>query len=145
MNVNNDKQNYSMNFKSLTKEQIMQLPQEERIKNMVIRAKEAIYEYSLRGLPENGKFKNYSIAFNIPCTNNLGRLEIGYDSQDPTNKRYMSIGVHHKNSDRMEFDLVMIGTKQEILDRLKSKDDVEEVAQVVKELSDRTDEYYSNL
>ena len=39
----------------------------------------------------------------------------------------------------------MTGTKQEILDRLKSKDDVEELAQTVKELSDRTDDYYSSL
>ena len=145
MNVNNNKQNYTLNFKALTKEQIMELPQEERIKNMVIKAKDAIYDYSLRGLPENGKFKDYSIAFSVPCTNNLGVLEIGYDSKDPVNKRYLSVGVHHKNSDRMEFSLIMTGTKQEILDRLKSKDDVEELAQVVKELSDRTDDYYSSL
>ena len=81
----------------------------------------------------------------MPCTNNLGVLEIGYDSKDPINKRYLSVGVHHKNSDRMEFSLIMTGTKQEILDRLKSKDDVEELAQTVKELSDRTDDYYSSL
>ncbi len=94
-------------------------------------------------VPENGKFSPKAIQFMITGTDNIARLEVSYNVDNPKDLRDVNIGVRHKNSDRMYNNFgIYTGTKKEIIEYLKNID-IESVLGDVMNLSSKVDEYYS--
>ena len=96
-----------------------------------------------REVPENGKFKPLSIAFDIPQTRNEASLKIDYDASNPKDGRILKLGVRRNGTSRLVSNHILYGTKKEIMDYLK-KPDIDELEKYVQELSQSVDEYYDD-
>ena len=57
------------------------------------------------------------------------------------------MGVHHKNSDVLISNYLFKGTKKEVLEYIKtlSGERLNELTEVIKELSEESDKYHSSL
>ena len=143
MNVNNNIQNYSINFGKTDRQ--MEPSKDEKLTFVLEKCKEILFDASQRRMPENGKFSKFSIGFKVPETDNQGVLIVDFDANNPKDSRILSLGVHHKNSDRLISNILKTGTKQEILEYLNCNDNLAELIKTTNHLSDKTDEYYSSL
>ena len=112
---------------------------------LMTKCKEELSSISELQLPENGKFLRLSLGFEIPQSDNMGMFIVDYDPDEPRNKRILSVGVHHKNSDRMVSNIVVNGTKKEILEYIKSQENTQELVDLVDELSKKTDDFHNSL
>ena len=116
---------------------------EKSMLNLVLGCKEHLFERAQREMPQNGKFSKFGTVIDIPKTNNQAVFTINYDYENPRSERVLTLGVRHKNSDRMILNLMFSGTKEEILQKLSSKDDIQEFVSVIQKLSKEVDEYHS--
>ena len=98
-------------------------------------------------VPEYNKFSPHKMAFLIPGTSNIAEITIKHDEQDYKTQRRIYIGVHHKNSDMVVQNSVFKGTKQEVIEYLKTLSDerLEETVQNIQELSDESDKEHDAL
>ena len=100
-------------------------------------------------------FNSLLFAYKIPIdksfvsildlSDNKGLFYITHSAENPKDQRVLSVGVHHKNSDRMTSNILLKGTKEEILAYLKSEENTQTLIDTINHLSDKTDEYYSSL
>ena len=149
-NFNNDKK-ISPSVKPSTKE--VELDPELQIKNLVKNSAEFFAQEGELLVPENGKFKTVTFSCNIPRTNNIFRYAIECDTKEPKDKRILSIGVHHKNSDRLQekaknnfLTFINIETgKVNVIYRLKDKKNYPEMCRALRSLSDKTDEFHNGI
>ncbi len=143
MNIENNLNNYSLKPEKM--ETKMEPDKSQKLIFVLEKCKELLCEAAQRRMPENGKFSKFSIEFEVPETDNHGVLTIDFDANNPRDGRILSVGVHHKNSDRLISNILLTGTKKEILDKLASSEDMDELIEIVSHLSDKTDDYYSSL
>ncbi|MCD7740426.1 MAG: hypothetical protein LUH11_03660 [Candidatus Gastranaerophilales bacterium] len=137
---------YHTSFSGINKDKrTLMLSKEEQMPILIEKGAGVLNEKAQLQVPENGKFNRIFVAFNIPETPNEAVFTIEHDELNPKNSRRLSIGVHHNNMDRLFSNYVLKGTKQEILDYLKNKDNYKDILEIVNNLSEKTDEYYSSL
>ena len=96
-----------------------------------------------REVPENGKFKPISIAFDIPKTRNEASLKIDYDGVNPKDGRILKLDVRRNGTSRLFSHHIIYGTRKEIMNYLKSPD-LDELGKYVDNLSKAVDDYYSS-
>ena len=146
MNVNNNNLNINnASFKSNSGEKPMTFERNTLMNTLMTKCKEELSSIGELQLPENGKFLRLSLGFEIPQSDNMGMFIVDYDPDEPRNKRILSVGVHHKNSDRMVSNIVANGTKKEILEYIKSQENTQELVDLVDELSKKTDDFHNSL
>ena len=145
MEVNNNFNNYKTSFGKVEKKEAKMFDKNEAMNVLIESCKEGLCNAAELKVPENGIFGKVSVAFVIPETNNKGLFYITHSSENPKDQRILSVGVHHKNSDRMISNILLKGTKEEILAYLKSEENTQLLMDVVEHLSNKTDEYYSSL
>ena len=145
MNINNNTNNYNTSFKSINGDKPMTFDNNALMNTLMSKCKELLVEKGERQIPENGKFLKFSIGFEIPNSDNMGMFVVDYDPDEPKDKRILSVGVHHKNSDRLTSNIIAIGTKKEILEYLKTDNNTQSLVDIVDNLSEKTSEYYNSL
>ena len=145
MDVNNNFNNYKTSFNGVEPKETKMFDKNKAMNVLMTTCKEELFKSSERKVPENGIFGKVSIAFVIPKSNNKGLFYITHSAENPKEQRVLSVGVHHKNSDRMTSNILLQGTKEEILAYLKSEQNTQTIIDTVNHLSDKTDEYYSSL
>lgn len=145
MDINNNFNNYKASFSGIEKKENKMFDKNKAMNILMTSCKEGLYNAAERKVPQNGIFSKISVAFEIPKSNNEGLLYITHSAEDPKTQRVLSVGVHHKNSDRMISNILLKGTKEEILANLSSKENTQELVNIVNHLSDKTDEYYASL
>lgn len=136
---------YQSKYQGLSKGKIAMLSKDEKMQILVPKGSDLLMQRVEREVPENGKFKKISVSFDIPDTQNKAQFFIEADAKDYKDKRILSIGVHHQNSDRVVSNYMFKGTKQEIIDYLKDSKNFPEFTQTVNELSTAVDDYYASL
>jgi len=144
MEIKNTDYNIKSSF-GMAKENNKKLTNEEKMNILIPKCMEVLDNIAEREVPENGKFIRVYVNFDIPGTPNEGILAITHDDKNPKDMRVLSLGVHHKNSDRMISNFLKTGTKKEISDLLKDRDNFSRLIEMTNHLSDRTDDYYSSL
>lgn len=145
MDVNNNYNNYKTSFSGVEKKETKMFDKNRAMNVLMTSCKEGLYNEAERNVPENGIFGKVSVAFIIPKSNNEGLFYVTHSAENPKDQRVLSVGVHHKNSDRMTSNILLTGTKEEILEYLKSEENTQALIDTVNHLSDKTDEYYSSL
>ena len=117
----------------------------EKTDILVSKSRQILAQKTEKEVPENGQFRKIFVAFDVPNTQNEAVLSIEHDLKNPKIQRRLFIGVHHQNRDRLFSNMLLRGTKQEIIDYLNSEDNQELVKTLTAHLSDKVDEYYSSL
>lgn len=145
MNVNNNNNIYNTSFKSTSGENEMSLDKNADMILLMDLCTKDLSEKGERMIPENGKFSKVMVGFYVPNSNNKGMFKVEHDTEDPKTQRILSIGVYHKNSDRVISNILKVGTKKEILDYVKSKENTQVFIDTINALSEKTDEYYASL
>lgn len=106
---------------------------------------EVLSEIAEQRVPENGIFSRVFVAFDIPNSKtNEGFLDIVYHPKDK-NQRVLSTNVHHKNSDRIFSNIIMQGTKKEVMEYIQNAKNHPSLIASELELSSKVDDYYSSL
>ena len=145
MEVNNNFNNYKTSFGKVEKKEAKMFDKNEAMNVLMTSCKEGLFNAAELKVPENGIFGKVSVAFVIPESTNKGLFYITHSAENPKDQRVLSVGVHHKNSDRMTSNILLKGTKAEILEYLKSEENTQTLIDTVNHLSDKTDEYYASL
>ena len=137
--------NYNNSFSGINKGNGTVVSQEKKDKfqNVLMpNLCKAYYDLAEKEVSEYGFFGKVYAEFPIPETINKGQLYITPDTKDRT-QRYLSIGVHHPNSDRMVSNFLLKGTKKEILDYIKDSKNYDEIINSAFNLSKEVDEFYN--
>lgn len=133
---------YSFPSKGVNKDETV-LTNEVDIMNLLVpKAKEVLEQKAEKEVPENGLFKHCFVTIVIPKSNNKGLISIEPDPKNPKELRTLIVGAHHKNRDRLSSNIMITGTKKEIMDYLKSDDNREEIVNSILELSKSVDDFY---
>lgn len=136
---------FNTSFKSINKDKPNMQENKLLTDALVLKTREFLADRTEKEIPENGLFRKIFVAFDVPDTNNEALLLIEMDGEEPRTQRRLSIGVHHRNADRLTSNYVLKGTKKEIIEYLKDFSNQQFIIDTVKDLSDKTDEYYSSL
>lgn len=136
---------FNTSFKSINKDKPTMQENKLLTDALVSKTREFLADRTEKEIPENGLFRKIFVAFDVPETNNEALLLLEMDGEEPRTQRRLSIGVHHKNADRLTSNYVLKGTKKEIIEYLKDFSNQQFIIDTVKDLSDKTDEYYSSL
>lgn len=145
MDINSNFNNYKTSFSGVEKKENKMFDKNEAMNVLMTSCKDGLYNAAEKRVPENGIFGKVSLAFIIPQSDNKGLFYITHSAENPKDQRVLSVGVHHKNSDRMTSNILLKGTKEEILTYLKSEENTQTLIDTINHLSDKTDEYYSSL
>lgn len=130
------------NFKGGFKN-VMQTNSQDKFNIATINATALLALKAEREMPENGKFANVSLAFEIPNSQNIAHFTIECDNENFKDTRRLSIGTSRKGSDRLTSIQLSKGTKKEILNYLNNKDNIELIKKALFETSSSIDEYFS--
>jgi len=96
-------------------------------------------------MPENGKFAQFSISWNMPDGISKAMIAVQPDAVDFKDKRRLSVGVFRKGSDYVRSSFLLKGTKKEILDYVKNPENKEGIIKTAYQLLDSVDKHYSEL
>ena len=140
MDINNNFNNYKTSFNGITKKEQDMSEHNEDMTLLMNGCKEFLHKEAERKVPENGIFGKVSVEFVIPDSSNEGLFYINHSAENPKDQRVLSVGVHHKNSDRMVSNIVASGTKKEILEYIKSQENTQELVDLVEKYSDIREE-----
>ena len=132
-------------FKGMQQQKEIKRTFEEIIKILVNNTTRFAALLTEKEVPRNGKFSPVSFSFNINETSNVGRFCTEYSAKNPEIERYLSLGVRHKNSDRLTSVYLTKGTKEEIISYLKDENNRPEIEKILAELSKKTDDYFNTL
>jgi hypothetical protein len=144
-NINNNYNNYNAAFSGLKKDKPIMRDKTSKINVLVPATKKFLADAVEKEVPENGSFKKVFLTFDVPETNNQALMIVEQNSKEPKTQRNLLIGVRHKNRDRLTSNLLEVGTKQDILEYLKKEDNTQEIIDSVNHLSEKTDDFYSQL
>ena len=142
---NNNYNNYSASFSGVRKEMGKMPDKDTVLKKIVTTSNGMLASAAEKQLPENGKFKPITIEYKIPDTMNMAKIGIEYDENEPKSMRRLTVGVHHQNADRLISNYVFKGDKNQVIEYLNNADNAPDFVNTIKELSEKTDNYYSNL
>lgn len=141
----NNYNNYSASFFGVRKE-TGKMPDKETVLNKIVtKSNEMIASAAEKQVPENGKFTPLTISYNIPDSMNMAKITIECDENEPKTTRRVSVGVHHQNADRLISNYIFKGDKSKVIEYLNNADNSSEFIKTIKELSEKTDNYYNNL
>ena len=144
--INNfDNSSNAISFNGVKKQEGVNLSRNEVMKNLVGDANDIFVEEIKQYVPENGKFRPVTFECNIPGTQNIFFYKVEYDSKNHQTGRRFSVNVRHQNSDRLLSTYITKGTKAEIMEFLKDKNNHEKIIETMQKLSDSTDDYYNSL
>ena len=119
----------------------VKLNNDEKLDKLIEGVQKYIAENGERQIPENGKFSaRVGLFFDIPGTENEAVLSVSHDEVDPKTQRRFSVGVRRKNSDKVTSEFLAKGTKKEILEYVKNKENYPVIKKTVLELSKHADE-----
>lgn len=145
---NNNYNNYnncSASFSGVRKE-TGKMPDKETVLNKIVTTSNGMLASAAeKQVPENGKFKPITIEYKIPDTVNMAKITIECDENEPKATRRLSVGVHHQNADRLISNYVFKGDKNQVIEYLNNADNAPDFVNTIKELSEKTDDYYNNL
>ncbi len=144
-NGDNNYNNYANSLGKLNKGDIVMENNEQVFKKIVNTSNEMLANLAERLVPENGKFNSVAIDYKLPKSNNMAKVMIECDLEDPKTQRRISVGVHHKDRDRLISNYICKGTKKEVLDYLKAEENKQTFFDTINELSAKTNEYYDNI
>lgn len=137
---------YSPQFKGTNRKEPTKVQSnEEKLQLLVGRACEVMAGRVENEVPENGKFAPLSVSWNLPGSLNRAMLAVEADALNPKDSRRLSVGVTRAGSDKVRQGYILKGTKKEILEFVKDPKNQEEIIKTARQLSDSTDEYYSEL
>lgn len=143
--INNNSYNYNTSFKSINEDKSKMQEKESSMGNLVSKTREFLADRTEKEIPENGLFRKIFVAFDVPNTNNEAMLVLEMDGEEPRTQRRLSVGVHHKNADRLTSNYLLKGTKEEIISYLNDSSNQQDIINLVNDLSQKTDDYYSSL
>ena len=119
----------------------IKLTDDEKLDRLIDGVQKYIAENGERQIPENGKFSTrVGLFFDIPGTENEAVLSVFHDEVDPKTQRRFSVGVRRRNTDKITSEFLAKGTKKEILDYVKNKENYPAIKKTVLELSKHVDE-----
>ena len=95
-----------------------------------------------RRMPENGRFRKFCAAFDIPETRFEAWISASNDEIQPKDMRRIAVEVHHQNSDKFYSQYIYKGAKQEILKFLDDEKSQKIILDAVIQLQKRAEEDY---
>lgn len=116
-----------------------------KMNKLVPKTKEVLSEIAKREVPENGSFQKVFVFFDIPETSNRAMLYIEPDATDSKTKRTLSVGVHHKDRDRLTSNFLVNGSNEDIQKFLADETNSAQIIEAINTLSEKTDNFYSSL
>lgn len=111
----------------------------ERISSLMEKVVSVVLDRIDSKVPERGKFTPVSVAFDIPLTNNEGRIIIEPSVQKIEEERRVRIGVCANDSDRMHSYYIFRGTKEKVKEYLTEDEAIQSLVQYCLQLSDAVD------
>lgn len=145
MNVNNNYNQYNSSALEIKKDKASMSNKDKTTKLLVEKGMGILHKRAEREVPENGKFTRIFVAFDIPETQNEAIMAIEHDATNPKDMRRISVGVHRLHSPRLESKYIFKGTKKEVLDFVKDKENLDKLFLSVNDLSNSVNDYYSSL
>jgi len=142
---NNDYNNRVSSFGGKRKDITAMTGKENILKERASKCNKMLANLSERSVPENNKFQPVSVDYNLPDSQNMAKVTVECDYENPANQRRVSVGVHHKDRDRLISNYLFKGTKQEVINFLKDEKNQQQFVDSIKTLSAKTDEYYDKL
>lgn len=103
---------------------------EEGLRKLCAKVFELFSEADPARFPEFGKFRPFIYQLQYPGTDYLGVMQISYSDEDRA-ERFFSVGVRHMASDMLISNFLFSGTKQEILDWMKTDEALSEVVSTI--------------
>lgn len=146
MQINNNYNEYNPQTKHKSQSEPTMDEKLEKFKTKLIpNVTMGLKEMAERRMPENGPFTSFCVAFNIPTSSqNEGYIQISHNPKEK-DKRILSTNVHHRNSDRIFSNIIMQGSKKEIMEFLSKSENHKIFEDSLLELSTKVDEYYASL
>ena len=119
---------------------LMKIRKEEKgsVHILVYRMIDCMLDWGMEKVPEKGPFERVYVFIDVPNTNNAAQLAVEYTGGD---RSLVVMAVRH-GYDRVFKNIMMHGSRQEVIDYLHSKDAAEEIWQSIRKLSSRVDEEY---
>ncbi len=146
MNIINNFQKSRILFgKSVEGRPVMHRTKDEKIEYATGKIFEILAQRAEREVPENGKFSQISSSFYIPESQNEAMLIAEFDPVEPRNLRRLSTGVRRQSGDRLTKSYIFKGTKKELIDFLREKNNQERFIKIMHQLSASVDRHYSEL
>ncbi len=132
-------------FTGVKKDSNVETDKNAVFKKIVRTSNEIIASSAERQVPENGKFKPVSVGYHIPGSQNMAKVIVECDGEEPKTQRRIRVGVHHQDRDRLTSNYIYKGTKKEVLEYLSDEKNLAQFIETIKKLAAETDKYYSNL
>ncbi len=140
--INNFNNRYSMGRR---KEVKLMPSKEERTRKLLDKTLEAMAQDVKDRVPEKGKFGRTYVYFDIPETSNSAMLYVEPNPIQPVESRILSVGVHHQQRDRLISNDLLEGSNKDIIGYLEDERNQSPTQDIIKKLSQKTDDYYSSL
>lgn len=124
---------------------------EEQMVILVDKGREVLAKMVVEFVPEEGRItRPVSVSFDVPATNNHTIISVEESAVKSPKKKHplrdLIVGVRHKQRDRLTSNIVLNQKqKKEIIDYLKNNQSQEQLIKSIRQLSDKTDEYYNSL
>ena len=133
--------------KAQRKQPKVTLTPDEQLKILSKKSTEALKGMVEEHVPEKGKLhQKVSVSFDVPATNNCTSILVEESADNNLENRDLIVGVRHKLRDRqISRFLLTQKSKQDIINYLKNTDSQAEIIKNIKDLSDKTDDYYNSL
>lgn len=113
---------------------------EEQIRFLAGRAAEVMIQRIHNEVPQSGDFRNVSISFIIPETQNRAVLLIEHSLTGTPDQRRLLIGALRDGTDRLRSNYLMRDTNENIIKYLERDDIVEQLFPYYKMHSDKLNE-----
>lgn len=137
---------YNTSFKGVENRSNMNKEDMSKMDFLTDRATELFLGRIENEVPENGKFSNLSVFWNIPNTQNHGIVFIEADELNPKDSRRIGVASRRRQgSDRLVTSYIFKGTKKEAIEFVKSDEAKQKIKKTAFELSDKIDTIISDL
>jgi len=107
---------------------------------LISKAAEFLADVVQTRIPETGVFQTVSVIFDYPGEPFGGRLAVE-KSYEALDSRRITAGIHRKNDDRLVSNYLFTGTKAEVLDWLRSAENLPGLIDTFEHLKDRAEQF----
>ncbi len=114
----------------------------EKFRFLVTRVNEVLSEQIIDKVPKSGKFQPFSVFYNIPGTQNRGRLVVEPSLTGEDNFRRLRMDVFRTGTDRNYSNYLLHGTNSDIIQYLSDVGNVDTLMEHYASLSESVDEYW---
>ena len=115
---------------------------EEQIRFLAGRAAEVLIQRIHNEVPQSGDFRNISVSFIIPETQNRAVLLVEHSLTGIPEQRRLQIGALREGTNRLRSNYLMHDTNENIIKYLKQEDIVEQLIPYYKMHSDKLNEEF---